>query len=69
MDEKKLTELIMKKILHWNESQEGQTSGYEYERSFDVMMQSIGKDILQESVGTLPKDRKEKKRLKRHLEK
>jgi hypothetical protein len=65
MDEKKLSELIMEKIHEWKESQKGQTDGYEYERSFDGMMRSIGKEILQESVGQLPKNRKEKKPLKR----
>jgi hypothetical protein len=61
MDEKQLSELIMKKINEWKSSQQSQTDGYEYEHSFDIMMQSIGKEILQESVGEIPKNRKEKK--------
>jgi hypothetical protein len=61
MEEKQLSELIMQKIKEWKESQKGQTDGYEYERTFDVMMQNIGKDVLQESVGKIPENRKEKK--------
>ena len=61
MEEKQLSELIMQKISEWKESQKGQTDGYEYERSFDFMMQSIGKEILQESMGKLPENRKGKK--------
>ncbi len=61
MDESLLSELITRKIKQWHQSQQGQTDGYEYERSFNEMIQSIGKDILQQSIGTLPGNHKLKK--------
>ena len=44
----------------WVVSQEGQTSGYEYERSFDVFMQQMGRELLQHSVGEEKSARKKK---------
>ena len=35
----------------WEASQVGQTSAYEYERSFDEFMQQMGQQLLQHSVG------------------
>lgn len=62
MNDKELSELIMKKIKDWQISQENQTDGYEYERSLHTVVQSIGKDILQASIGELPENRKLKKK-------
>lgn len=47
-----------KKFDGWTKSQEGQTSGYEYEKSFDKMMVELGQLLLQSSVGELPKNEK-----------
>ena len=44
----------------WVASQEGQTSAYEYERSFDEFMQQMGRELLQQSVGEEPQERKKK---------
>lgn len=44
----------------WAASQEGQTSGYEYERSFDEFMQQMGRELLQHSVGEEKSARKKK---------
>lgn len=62
MDEKQLSEIIAQKIAEWKQSQEGQKDGYEYEKTFDKMMQEIGKSILQESIGKVPESRKLKKK-------
>lgn len=51
---------LMAKIQHWQESQVGQKSGYEYEKSFNELMQEIGKEILENSVGDEPDGRKKK---------
>ena len=51
MDEKQLSDLIDQKIKEWEAQQQVQTNGYEYKRSFNAMMQCIGRDILQKSVG------------------
>lgn len=44
----------------WVASQEGQSSAYEYERSFDEFMQQMGRELLQQSVGEELKARKKK---------
>lgn len=61
MDEKQLSDLIDEKIKSWKESQKGQTDGYEYESTFNEMVQYIGKNILQQSIGELPANKKLKK--------
>jgi hypothetical protein len=61
MNEKELKDQIDQKIKEWKESQKGQTDGYEYERSFNEMMQHIGREILQESVGKIPENKNLKK--------
>ena len=44
----------------WVASQEGQSSAYEYERSFDEFMQQMGRELLQQSVGEEAHRRKKK---------
>lgn len=44
----------------WVASQAGQTSAYEYERSFDEFMQQMGQQLLQHSVGEEQNARKKK---------
>lgn len=61
METKSLEQKIQESINQWKLSQLHQTDGYEYEKSFNEMMQRIGKDILQESLGELTQNRKEKK--------
>jgi hypothetical protein len=39
------------KYEKWYKSQEGQTDAYAYEKSFDMFMQQVSREILQESVG------------------
>lgn len=51
---------ILSKIREWHESQKGQTSAYEYEKTFDEMWQQLGQEILQESLGELPSDKNKK---------
>jgi hypothetical protein len=63
MNENELNDLIGQKIKEWKESQQGQTDGYEYERSFSEMIQNIGHSILQESVGEIPDNKNLKKNL------
>lgn len=55
-------EKIIIEIQQWHKSQEGQTSAYEYEKTFDHMWQKLGKEVLQQSVGELPIDKNKKKR-------
>lgn len=51
---------LIERIKGWQASQEGQQSGYEYERSFVEMMHHLGQDILQASVGEEKDSRKKK---------
>ncbi len=60
MKDHALEGLLMERITKWQESQQGQTSAYEYERSFSEMMQGLGREILQASVGHEEKSRKKK---------
>ena len=60
MDIEKLKEEFGQKILSWEASQENQTDGYEYERSFVETMREIGRTTLQESLGKIPGSRNKK---------
>ncbi|MGB3585828.1 MAG: hypothetical protein WBA23_04775 [Tunicatimonas sp.] len=52
--------MFSKQYDAWAASQEGQTSAYEYERSFDEFMQQMGRELLQQSVGQESDKRKKK---------
>lgn len=69
MDKEKLTALFLSRIEAWEQSQQGQKSGYEYERSFDEMSQKLMKEIFQQSVGQIPDSRHEKKSSRQNWEK
>ena len=45
----------------WQREQEDQHDGYEYEKSFVELWQRLGRQVLQESMGKLPKSRNQKK--------
>ena len=51
-----------RKLKDWMSSQAGQTSGYEYEKSFLSFMREVSQDTFQASVGTLPTSKNKKKR-------
>jgi hypothetical protein len=55
-------EKVLLEVQQWHKSQQNQTSGYEYEKTFDLMWQKLGKKVLQQSVGELPTDKNKKKR-------
>ena len=58
MDKQQLTAVFLEKVSLWEASQQNQTSGFEYERSFDEMWTDLGRVVLQESVGKEPVGRK-----------
>ncbi len=60
-------EAAWSKFDAWQESQVGQTDGYEYEKTFDEMIVGLGNSLLQKSVGDLPKTPM-KKKIKTHYE-
>ena len=59
MDKQKATEILLKKIDEWNDKPKN--DGYEYEKNFIEVMQGLNEELLQLSIGELPKDRNKKK--------
>lgn len=60
--EDKLAEMFKTRISAWKKSQIGQTSGYEYERSFAEMMQEIEEEVFKEMTSTELTNKNKKKR-------
>lgn len=56
-----IMEELEQAIAKWKESQQQQTSGYEYERSFVEMWQVMGSKMFQHTIGDLPTSRNQKK--------
>ncbi|OFX43162.1 MAG: hypothetical protein A2046_03025 [Bacteroidetes bacterium GWA2_30_7] len=50
--EEKLAEMFKERISVWKKSQIGQKSGYEYERSFALMMREIEEEVFKEMTST-----------------
>ena len=48
----------------WEKSQQGQNSGFDYEKSFVEMWQELGQEMFQQSMGGLKKSRNTKKNFK-----
>lgn len=61
MDEQKISKMIQKEVSAWFAGQQGQTDGYEYERTFVECWRSVGKKVLQESLGRIPGSKNKKK--------
>ena len=56
-----LYDQLQAELEAWHAQQHHQQDGYEYERSFVELWQRLGQDVLQESMGELPKSRNKKK--------
>ena len=52
---------IRQELEHWYESQQDQTDGLEYEGSFVELWRHIGQEVMQESMGDIPKSKNKKK--------
>lgn len=61
MTKSEFTKITWERFQKWSESQEGQTSGYEYEKSFDKMLVEMGKGILEKEVANKKEPLREKK--------
>ncbi len=61
MDEQQISTMVKEEISKWFASQQGQTDGYEYERSFVDCWRDLGQKVLKESIGKIPKSKNEKK--------
>jgi hypothetical protein len=59
-----LQEKITERIKQWENSSQRMESGYAYEKTFVEMWQSLGREVMQNSMGELPKSRNSKKKFK-----
>ena len=64
-----LKEKLEKAYTDWAIQESNHTNGYTYERSFLQMWTELGKDLFQDSVGKVPRDKNLKKNSKPDLEK
>ncbi len=56
-----LFERLRQELELWESSQQFQQDSYEYEQSFVALWRKLGLEVLQESLGKIPKSRNEKK--------
>lgn len=61
MDEQQISEMVKTEVAKWFASQQEQTNGYEYEKTFVECWQSVGQKVFQESLGKIPGSKNEKK--------
>ena len=70
--EERITKVVSNfedKYRAWLTSQQGQTSAYEYEKSFVELMQEVSQQTLQETTKSEHKSRNSKKKFKPQQEK
>ena len=61
METEDLSKLFIQRYSAWQKDQVGQTSGYDYEKTFVEMMREFSQIAFQQSFGELPASRNEKK--------
>ncbi len=64
-----LTQRITQQLAQWQVSQENQTNGYAYEKSFTDLWQKLGQEIFQSSLGEATYNKNSKKKSKLNGEK
>lgn len=57
-----LTQQIAQQLAQWHLSQQNQTSGYEYEKSFTDLWQKLGQEVFQLSLGEVKYNKNNKKK-------
>lgn len=55
------TSILEKYLSEWESNPRRMESGYNYEATYSEMMEKVEKEILQLSVGNIPKDKNQKK--------
>jgi len=61
MRKEEFMKIAWEKYSKWSKSQEGQTSGYEYEKTFDQMIVQMGRELLEnETTASETRARKKK---------
>ena len=61
------TVILSKHLSEWESNPLRMESGYNYESTYAEMMQKVEKEILQLSVGKIPKSKNTKKNFKHDL--
>ena len=61
MDEQQISAMVKTEVARWFKSQQGQTNGYDYEKTFVESWQSVGQKVFQQSLGKIPGSKNEKK--------
>jgi hypothetical protein len=69
MDFKEQATTIFKKYLsEWEANPQRMENGYQYESTYAEMMEKVEQEVLQLSVGEVPKDKNSKKNFRRDME-
>lgn len=61
-------EKLYSKVQALQEKLDQQTTAFDYEKAFDEEWREITREVFQESLGSLPRDRNKKKRFKANLD-
>ncbi len=62
------TAIFERHLSEWESNPQRMKSGYDYEATYAEMMHKVGQEILQLSVGEVPKDKNSKKNSRPDLE-
>ncbi|HZJ36942.1 MAG TPA: hypothetical protein VFD29_09985 [Gillisia sp.] len=57
----KILAIVREHYQQWEQNPDRMNNGYEYESTFEAMTQKISKEMLEVSLGELPKSRNKKK--------
>jgi hypothetical protein len=60
-----IIQTMLSRYQNWENNPERQRSGYQYEKSFTEMWQTLGREVFQRSIGEVPKDKNSKKNFRR----
>jgi hypothetical protein len=64
MEEDKAISIFKKHYKEWENNPLRMESGYDYEKTYAEMMQKVEQEVLQISVGKIPKSKNSKKKSK-----
>lgn len=62
IDKEKIATRLKSLLEQWENNPERMKNGFSYEQTFVEMMRTFEKEVLQESIGEIPKDKNAKKK-------
>jgi hypothetical protein len=62
MDKEKMANRLKEMLAQWENNPERMKSGFQYEETFVKMMRQFEKEVFQESVGEISRDKNSKKK-------